>query len=971
MRRRRGGLTLALGAALALAVALVIGLPRLEGHSADALEACLDHGNVEGAAGADSADPDAVGSRAAGDPDAPDSGSADPDSSAPACALRLHPETFQDLARLNNGVAQRVAADSTAAYASAVRTRARLASAKSHRVRGTGGRWRPVGKGPLHADDPTYSSTFGDGFADLAGRVSDYAYDAKHDRLYAAVASGGVWVSKNKGRTWRSIGNRLPTQTVGSIAYSKAAGGTLIAVTGDNAFGGNTYGGLGIFRSTNGGRRWHRSRGVPRGAQGFKAAVDPTKPRVIYAATGAGLFRSRNDGRSFRNVNLPTGKRCRGNSFHRPNCFFANVVTDVVVQSPDHFGHKGGAVLAAVGWRDGPLKNFNGVPEAPHNGLYRSANGRPGSFRRLDVDSDGFAPQDRVGRVEMGAAVGAQQDHGYVYAEVQDAQLFDQGTIEGLDVPNEDVLGATPTATPTYLNGVYVSSDFGKTWTLMADGNQMLSPTSGSVLAQLLPFSFGPGIQSWYDEWIKPDPTRQLNGVPTRVVFGLEELFENRLPTPQNGHSDFKAIGPYNANGGECLLVIASDACSQAQQADPSNTTTHPDQHGGAFIPDRHGGVTLVVGNDGGNYTQHVGQAGDFTRQGFGKGAQGGFHTLLPYGISEARNGVVYAGTQDNGEMRINRKGRQNEVFGGDGVFTRVNPKHSRIAYEELPDAGTNVTTDGGKTWNDIDPLVDNPSFYAPLVMDPRNPRHLLTGGREIVETTKGAKTTSPGADPTDDSNDWRTVFNLGKSKRKVDNQVSAIAVRGKRVYAGYCGDCDPVRDHKKFFSGLATNVGGKKPPKPGTRHGWHKVKAKGLPQRFISDVTIDPHRPKTVYVTLGASDLRPYAPPNANGRSGESAHGGHIYKSTNGGRSFHDISGNVKRLPALWSIVRRGQLIVATTVGVFASHGKSGGHYALLGRNLPPAPVFSMDRVPAHPRQIVVASLGRGVYRYTFPKGR
>jgi hypothetical protein len=75
--------------------------------------------------------------------------------------------------------------------------------------------------------------------------------------------------------------------------------------------------------------------------------------------------------------------------------------------------------------------------------------------------------------------------------------------------------------------------------------------------------------------------------------------------------------------------------------------------------------------------------------------------------------------------------------------------------------------------------------------------------------------------------------------------------------------------------------------------------------------------------------------------------------------------------VPALWSVVRHGQLIVATTVGVFISRGKSGGHYALLGGNLPAAPVFSMQLVPGHSRQLVIASLGRGVYNYTFPKGQ
>src|SRR3954451_24417054 len=567
-RRVRNWIPVAVG----VLVAVPVGLAQTSGGSENPLSACLEQ--------LASPDPDAA---EASDADAP---AADPDQGTGACALRSSPETFADLADASNAVAQRVAADSTADYAAAARERARLAESGSARVSGANGTWQPVGRGPLHADDPNYPSTYGDGFAELAGRVSDYAYDSKHGRLFAAVASGGVWVSRNMGESWHSIGDSLPTQTVGSIAYSPAQGGTLIAITGDNAFGGDTYGGLGVYRSTNNGRVWQRAQGPPSGAQGFKAAVDPTDPKVIYAATGAGLFRSNNDGRSFNNVDLPTGKRCQGNTFTKPNCFFANMVTDVAVQAPDHFGHKGGTVLAAVGWRDGARKNFNGVPEAPANGLYRSASGRRGTFKRVPVNTDGFAPQQRIGRVELGAATGPKHNHGYIYAEVQDAVLFNKGTVEGLDTPNKGAFGVKPTATPTYLNGIYVSKDFGRTWTQMADDNQMLSPASGSVLAQLSPLGFGPGIQSWYDEWIKPDPTRQIGGVPTRLVFGLEELFENREPVPQNGRSDFKTIGPYNANGGACLLVLATSACSKVQGADPNKTTTHPDQHAGIFIPD-------------------------------------------------------------------------------------------------------------------------------------------------------------------------------------------------------------------------------------------------------------------------------------------------------------------------------------------------------------------------------------------------
>lgn len=885
------------------------------------------------------------------------------------CALRIHPESFSELSRAHDAGVQRLRADSTADYVAATRLRENLETERAGRVRGTGGKWKPVGKGPLRADDPAYPNTFGSGFAELAGRISDYAYDEQHDVVYASVASGGVWSSDDEGDHWKSIGDDLPTQTIGSIGYSKAGGGTLIALTGDNAFGGNTYGGLGVYRSTNEGETWTHSRGVPRGLQGFKAAVDPTNQKVVYAATGGGLFRSSNAGKSFTNVVLPTGGSCEGASVRKPNCFFANIVTDVLVQGKDDFGNDGGAVLAVIGWRDGPRENFAGKPEAPANGLYKSDSGKPGTFDKLDVDSNGFAEQERIGRVEMGAATGPDQNSDYVYALVQDAVLFNTGTIGGLDVP--DAGGQGLNATPTYFNGVYVSDDFGETWTLMEDENELLLPTSGSTLAQLTPLGFGPGIQSWYDMFIKPDPTRQIGGVPTRVVFGLEEVYENTAPTPQDGPSYFKTIGAYNANGGACLLVIASPACS-AGQAVTDKTTTHPDQHANIFLPRDGGGVTLLVGNDGGNFKQSTGAlpTDDFSQDNWGDGNQLGFHTLLPYGVTASKDGVVYAGLQDNGELRIAPNGKQNEVYGGDGVFTQVHPKNSDIVYEETPEAAISVSTNGGVDWTDISPNIDNASFYSPLVMDPRDPGHLLTGGKQIAESTSGPDTVGSGGLPPDPDHEWKNVFNLRKSKRGVKNQVSAIGVQGKRVYAGYCGGCDVVRDKEPFFSGIATNVGGKKRPKPGTKRGWHKVKAKGLPHRFISSVTLDPNRAKTIYVTLGASDLRPYAPPRAEGKGDKLARrGGHIYKSTDGGKSFTDISANLGKVPALWSVVRKGQLIVATTVGVFASSGTSGGHYSLLGKNLPKAPVFSMTTVPGHKRELIAASLGRGVYRYTFPK--
>ncbi|MDX6659506.1 MAG: hypothetical protein QOJ55_328, partial [Solirubrobacteraceae bacterium] len=486
------------------------------------------------------------------------------------CAPVAHPESNADLFKFNDFASTRQGSDSPRAFAKALRQRDRLAQdAAAANIPGTAGHWAPYGHGPLIADDPTYPTTQGDGFGKIEGRINDFAYVDSTKKLYAAVAQGGLWESSDLGASWKSIGDNLPIQSTGAVNYTPAGGGTLIVATGDMAFS-NDYAGVGTYWSTNDGGTWHKSKGAPDGALSFRVAVDPTNPKVVYLATGFGLFRSTDAGRNFTNVNLPTGD-CAGDS-SKPNCFFANVVTDVAVQSADHFGNKGGAVVAAVGWRAGQFPNFNKKPQAPANGLYRSDSGTPGSFTKVP-DSAGFTSTDRTGRVALGTTTGADQNSGYLYAVSQDSQLFVEQSGGENDIP---LVG-----TPSVLDAIYVSTDFGKTWTVMESRNEFFNPANGSALSQLTALGIGPGYQVTYNEWIKPDPTRTApNGSPARVLLGMEEVWQTNSTqlVPQDGHSQFQVIGAYTANGGACLAV--PEQCGTIQANKQDFTTTHPDQHG-------------------------------------------------------------------------------------------------------------------------------------------------------------------------------------------------------------------------------------------------------------------------------------------------------------------------------------------------------------------------------------------------------
>jgi len=908
------------------------------------------------------------------------------------CEGRFHPESYADLAQANSSRASQDTAPFSSvkdgAYQHALAQRDALAADPTS-VPGTDGTWTPYGTGSEVTDNTEFDQSNGstqEGLGAVSGRISDYAYDPSTGTLYAAASNGGIWKTTDMGQSWTSIGDGLPTQVVSAVAYSPAQGGTLLVLTGDDAFGFDSIAGLGVYRSTDGGATWRQGSGVPSGVNGFRIAVDPADPSVAYAATGAGLYRTDDDGASWTNVNLPTGSGvasgqpdCTGDSSVAKGCFFANQVTDVVVQGNPKAGITGkpGAVLAAVGWRAGLKQDADGTVQSPNNGIYESDSGAPGTFKKLAPSSgSGFASQGETGRIALGIADGPNQDHKIVYALVEDATKFNGG------VPGIDAEGSTGVPYPTVLKGVYVSKDFGKTWTEMEDAAEISNDiTSGSALVGGVCASqlYCPGVQAWYNEWVKPDPTTQdASGVPTRLVFGLEELWEGSgAPPSVPNTTKFHVIGRY-FGGTTCAFLNTGLPACPTNNPPQASTTTHPDQHGSIFVPDGKGGVTLVVGNDGGAYAQHVDAGQDFDNLHWGRGINTGLHTLQPYDAEMAKDGTVYAGLQDNGELKIQPDQQQFGIFGGDGFFTAVDPDNSKVAYEEYTGGAISVTKDGGKTWMSMDPQLTSPQFSNPFIMDPTDANHLITAGRDVEETTAGPDTVQC-VDPTCSLIDtqWTKVYDLGTQKHPgdanassasddPDNQMSAIDLNGDNAYIGYCGYCDVITQGTPFANGIATNVGGSAAPKRLTGSGWHIAAAHGLPSRYISSIRMDPSNPRTVYVTLGGYG-RKWAPPGAVGEDTSKVGTGHVFKSTDAGESFTDITGDLPDVPANWVVLRGGQLIVGTDIGVFASSDANGSSWAPLGHGLPNVPITHLSLKPGDENTLVAATYGRGVYLYHF----
>src|SRR4051812_14093786 len=113
------------------------------------------------------------------------------------------PESTEDIARINAEVGVRIGPDTRGGVGRAMAQRAGIARpAAAGGGPGSGGTWAPYGKGPLLVADATSPNAFGDGFGHVNGRINGFTYVAQTNRLYAAVAQGGLWESADLGKTW-------------------------------------------------------------------------------------------------------------------------------------------------------------------------------------------------------------------------------------------------------------------------------------------------------------------------------------------------------------------------------------------------------------------------------------------------------------------------------------------------------------------------------------------------------------------------------------------------------------------------------------------------------------------------------------------------------------------------------------------------------------------------------------------------
>jgi photosystem II stability/assembly factor-like uncharacterized protein len=364
----------------------------------------------------------------------------------------------------------------------------------------------------------------------------------------------------------------------------------------------------------------------------------------------------------------------------------------------------------------------------------------------------------------------------------------------------------------------------------------------------------------WYCNTIAVDPVN-----PDRVFVGGVDLFRS-----DDGGSDWG---------------IASYWWTRDE---PDTTYLHADQHAIVFHP-RYDGAsnrTVYFTNDGGIYRTDDSLAPVATGPLAVCSETASSMTFVPlnnsYGVTQFYHGAVspdgrwfLGGTQDNGTLYGSIDDGPNgwrRTLGGDGGYVAIDPLTPAFAYAESQNGNMAFSLDGGRSFRRTGQELrsDQFLFITPFALDPNEPSRLWIGGRTMWLSRNRAQS-------------WSQRSAL------LPAQVSAIAVKPGAANVVLAGTAS---GHiARTERALATVV-----------EEWSHVKPR---DGFVSSLVFDPSNTNIVYATYAGFG------------------GVHLWKSTDGGRTWAPRNGNLPDMPVHSIAIdptNAARLYLGTDLGVLVS---------------------------------------------------
>lgn len=345
---------------------------------------------------------------------------------------------------------------------------------------------------------------------------------------------------------------------------------------------------------------------------------------------------------------------------------------------------------------------------------------------------------------------------------------------------------------------------------------------------------------------------------------------------------------------------------------------SHVDHHALAFHP---GDPNIeMLGNDGGiNISNDAGLN-------WGSPLQIPATQFYEIGLDENNALAYYGGTQDNGTNRTQDGGLNNwqHIYGGDGFYVIVDHTNSNVIYAESQFGNLGKSTNGGNNFNSATNGINGnepTNWSTPVIMDPNNSNILYYGTDFLYRTTNSAVNWTK-------ISPQLTNYNGGRL-----GTLTTIAVAPSNSDVIYVGTDD---SHVWVSSDNGST--------------WNEI-SDGLPIRWVTRVAVDPTNENIVYVTFNGLKWRDPQP--------------HVFRSTNKGTTWTDISSNLPDAPVnAFAVdpVEPEKLYLGNDVGMYVSFN-SGQSWWVLGEGLPILPIGDIEIHPVT-RELVAGTYGRSMYK-------
>jgi photosystem II stability/assembly factor-like uncharacterized protein len=482
----------------------------------------------------------------------------------------------------------------------------------------------------------------------------------------------------------------------------------------------------------------------------------------------------------------------------------------------------------------------------------------------------------------------------------------------------------------TDYGGVLKSTDGGVTWNLSnGSGNNALPTNNVGRIA----LAMAPSNTSILYAAIANSSTSDLLGLYKSVDAGANWSQLGNAPnfcSTQCWYDIVLAVNPTNPNhvvaggvytyhpGGSAVTTSLDGGVTWNDQS----PGLHPDTHALAFTPD---GNTLYTGNDGGVwYTTNPTATQIAWTELNDSLAIAEFYPGLAMDPGNVNH--TYVGAQDNGTQRYSGALSWPVVACGDGGATLIDYASSSTVYTNCIEQSLYKSTDDGQTFTQVTSgfdTNDRTAWVPPLAMDPENPSRLYFGTYRVYQSTNAAAS-------------WKAISGdlTDNDQNATLNTIAVAPSNANTVYAG--------SGNGKVYVTLDA-LSGAEPT-------WTNVTGT-LPNRGVNWIAVDPSTASTAYV----------------GFSGFTGFGdklGHIFKTTNSGSTWTDISSDLPNTPVDAILVdpdAPSTIFLGTDIGAFYTTN-GGTSWATLGTGLPNVVVTGLG-LHENSRTLRASTHGRSVW--------